>query len=34
MPKETQISAVVSESTSELLEHYVRSTGVKKGHLV
>ena len=34
MPKETQISAVVSESTSELLEHYVRATGVKKGHLV
>ena len=34
MPNETQISAVVSESTSELLEQYVRSTGVKKGHLV
>jgi hypothetical protein len=34
MPKETQISAIVSETTSELLEHYVRATGVKKGHLV
>jgi hypothetical protein len=32
--KETQISAIVSRSTSELLELYVRATGVKKGHLV
>jgi len=29
-----QISAVVSRSTSELLERHARATGVKKGHLV
>jgi hypothetical protein len=29
-----QISALVSPTTKELLEHYVRATGVKKGHLV
>jgi hypothetical protein len=34
MEKETQISALVSEATKELLERYVRATGVKKGHLV
>lgn len=34
MPKETQISALISESTRTLLEKHVRSTGVKKGHLV
>jgi hypothetical protein len=34
MDRETQISAVVSETTKELLERHVRATGVKKGHLV
>jgi hypothetical protein len=34
MEKETQISAVVSQSTRDLLERHVRATGVKKGHLV
>ncbi len=34
MEKETQISALVSQATKELLERYVRATGVKKGHLV
>lgn len=34
MSKETQISALISETTRELLEKYVRETGVKKGHLV
>ena len=34
MERETQISALVSRSTSELLEQHVRATGVKKGHLV
>ena len=34
MEKETQISALVSWSTKELLERHVRATGVKKGHLV
>lgn len=34
MKKATQISAVVSQSTTELLERHVRATGVKKGHLV
>jgi len=34
MDKEIQISALVSETTKELLERYVRATGVKKGHLV
>jgi hypothetical protein len=32
--KETQISAIVSQSTRDLLERHVRATGVKKGHLV
>jgi hypothetical protein len=34
MERETQISAVVSRTTSDLLERHVRATGVKKGHLV
>lgn len=34
MNNETQISAVVSRTTSDLLERHVRATGVKKGHLV
>ena len=34
MERETQISAVVSRTTSELLDRHVRATGVKKGHLV
>jgi hypothetical protein len=34
MDKATQISALVSETTRDLLERHVRATGVKKGHLV
>ena len=34
MQKETQISAIVSQSTRDLMERHVRATGVKKGHLV
>jgi hypothetical protein len=34
MEKETQISAVISQSTRDLLERHVRASGVKKGHLV
>jgi len=34
MEKETQISAIVSRTTRELLEQHVRATGTKKGHLV
>lgn len=34
MQRETQISAIVSQSTRDLLESHVRATGVKKGHLV
>ncbi len=34
MEQETQISALISRTTKELLERHVRSTGVKKGHLV
>lgn len=34
MEKETQISALVSRTTKELLERHVRATGVKKGHLI
>lgn len=34
MDKATQISALVSGTTRELLERHVRATGVKKGHLV
>ena len=32
--KDCQISAVISESTKELMERHVRATGVKRGHLV
>lgn len=34
MEKETQISAIVSATTKDLLEKHVRATGIKKGHLV
>jgi len=34
MDKETQISALVSRTTREMLERRVRASGVKKGHLV
>jgi hypothetical protein len=34
MEKETQISALVSAATRELLERHVRASGVKKGHLI
>lgn len=34
MEKETQISALVSAATRDLLERHVRASGVKKGHLV
>lgn len=34
MEQETQISALVSQTTKALLERHVRATGVKKGHLV
>jgi hypothetical protein len=34
MEKETQISAIVSQSTKDLLDRHVRATGVKKGYLV
>ena len=34
MEHETQISAIVSRTTRDLLERHVRATGVKKGHLV
>jgi hypothetical protein len=34
MEKETQISAIVSVTTKDLLEKHVRATGIKKGHLV
>lgn len=34
MPKDTQISAQISETTRERMEKHVRRTGVKKGHLV
>lgn len=34
MDRDTQISAVVSRTTSDLLDRHVRATGVKKGHLV
>lgn len=32
--KETQISALVSDTTKELLERHVRATGMKKGYVV
>jgi hypothetical protein len=34
MEQETQISAIISATTKDLLEKHVRATGVKKGHLV
>jgi hypothetical protein len=34
MEKETQISALVSRTTREMLERRVRAAGVKKGRLV
>lgn len=34
MSQDTQISAMVSRATRQLLERHVRATGVKKGHLV
>lgn len=34
MPSETQISAIISKTTRDLLERHVRATGIKKGHLV
>jgi len=34
MSQETQISAQISETTRQLMERYVRQTGVKKGHLI
>ena len=30
----TQISAVISDGTQELLKKHVRRTGVKKGHVI
>lgn len=34
MPSDTQISAVISRDTKELLEQLVRSTGLKKGYVL
>jgi len=34
MSRETQISAVVSVETRDLLERHVRATGMKKGRLI
>ena len=34
MEDDTQISAVISVATRDLLERYVRATGVKKGRLI
>ena len=34
MPKDTQISAQISEATREAMERHVRRTGVKKGYLI
>ena len=34
MNKEIQISAIVSQSTKDLLDRQVRASGVKKGHLI
>ena len=34
MTDETQISAMVSRATRQLLDRHVRATGVKKGHLI
>lgn len=34
MERETQISAPVSKATKELLDRFVRASGMKKGYLV
>ena len=34
MAIETQISAVISGSTKEMVERYTEARGVKKGHLI
>jgi hypothetical protein len=34
MNKEIQISAIVSQSTKDMLDRHVRASGVKKGHLI
>jgi hypothetical protein len=34
MEKDTQISAIVSRATREMLERHARASGVKKQHLV
>ena len=34
MDKETQISAVISEMTNQLLDQHVRATGAEKGQVV
>lgn len=34
MATETQISAVISGSTKEMVERYTEARGVKKGHLI
>jgi hypothetical protein len=34
MGKDTQISAQISQITRDLMERYVRQTGVKKGFLI
>lgn len=34
MENDTQISAVISRETRDLLERYVRETGIKRGHLI
>ncbi len=34
MEKDTQVSAIISRETRDLLERYVRETGIKKGHLI
>lgn len=34
MPKETQISAYVSDSTKQRLDMFVRETGVKKARVI
>ena len=34
MPKDTQISAQISDTTRKLMEKHVRRTGIKEGHLV
>lgn len=34
MDEDTQISAVISVATRDLIERYVRATGMKKGHLI